>query len=444
MQTQVHASSVSFLVQPGGNLTGTFRVPGDKSISHRAVMLGAIAEGVTHVTGFLEGEDSLATMEIFKSMGVRIDAGKPGELTIHGVGKHGLQAPDHALDCGNSGTTMRILCGLLSGMPFKTQLVGDVSLMKRPMKRVAEPLSMMNAHIETEENGCPPVCIYPVKQLSAMDYTLPVPSAQVKSAVLLAGLYADGITRVTEPVTTRDHTERMLQTFGCRVERNNNQISVSGNSVLKGAEVCVPSDISSAAFFLVGATIAPDSDLLLEGVGVNPTRSGIIEILNAMGADICLENCKMVGGEQIANIRIQSANLTGINIPEHLVPLAIDEFPAIFVAAACAEGETILRGAKELRVKESDRIETMAEGLRTLGVEVETYSDGIRIVGRPSLLGGRVKSYHDHRIAMSFAMAALRSTAPVEIEGCEVVPTSFPGFVALANQAGLKVEERSI
>ncbi len=433
----------SYRVEPGGRLQGRLRVPGDKSISHRSIMLGSLADGVTEVSGFLEGEDSLATLNAFRALGVIIEGPEAGRVTIHGVGMHGLSEPDAPLDLGNSGTSMRLLCGLLSGQGLAVTLTGDSSLSGRPMKRVIDPLRLMGARIDATERGTAPLVISASDSLQGIDYTLPMASAQVKSSLLLAGLYAQGETAVTEPAPTRDHTERMLQGFGYAVKREGSRISLQGGGRLKACAIDVPADISSAAFFMVGASIAPDSEVVLEHVGINPTRDGVISILRLMGADIALENEREVGGEPVADIRVRSSRLHGIDIPEALVPLAIDEFPAIFVAAACAEGTTRLRGAEELRVKESDRIQVMADGLGILGIDAQATPDGIHITGG-SLGGGRVESHGDHRISMSFAMAALRASAPVEILDCENVNTSFPGFVELAAKAGLGIrQERS-
>ncbi len=430
-----------FSARPGGSLSGTLRVPGDKSISHRSIMLGALAEGITRVSGFLEGADSLATLNAFRRMGVRIEGPEAGRVTIHGVGMQGLQQPDGPLDLGNSGTSMRLLSGLLAGQRFPLTLTGDSSLSSRPMRRVTDPLALMGARISATEQGTAPLRIEPADKLQGIDYPLPVASAQVKSCLLLAGLYAGGETCVTEPAPTRDHTERMLQGFGYPVRRSGNRICLTGGGRLQGCDLDVPADISSAAFFLVGASIASGSDLLLEHVGVNPTRDGVINILRQMGADIELLNPRQAGGEPVADLRVRSAPLHGIRIPEAQVPLAIDEFPAIFIAAACAEGETVLTGAEELRVKESDRIQVMADGLQALGVDARPTADGMRIQGG-TLKGGEVDSHGDHRIAMSFAMAALRASGEIRITDCDNVDTSFPGFVGLASRAGLDVTEQ--
>lgn len=432
------SSNLMFSVKPGGLLTGCVRVPGDKSISHRSIMFGSLAQGVTNVTGFLEGEDSLATLQAFLNMGVRIDGPVDGKVVIHGVGMRGLKQPQSALDLGNSGTSMRLLSGLMAGQGFDATLVGDSSLSSRPMRRVTGPLAQMGARIVSTEEGTAPLQIKGGVQLKGIDYLMPVASAQVKSSVLLAGLYADGVTSVTEPAPTRDHTERMLTGFGYKVGREGHRISLAGGGELTACDIDVPADISSAAFFLVGATVAPDSDLLLEHVGMNPTRDGVINILRLMGADIEVTNRRDVGGEPVADLRVKSAKLRGIRIPEDQVPLAIDEFPAIFVAAACAEGETVLTGAEELRVKESDRIQVMADGLLTLGIDAQATQDGIRIQGG-QICGGEVYSHGDHRIAMSFAIAALRADGVIKIHDCRNVDTSFPGFVSLAAQAGLGI-----
>ncbi|MEW5250780.1 bifunctional prephenate dehydrogenase/3-phosphoshikimate 1-carboxyvinyltransferase [Microbulbifer discodermiae] len=438
----MQAQAITFIVQPGSSVSGRLRVPGDKSMSHRAVMLGSLAEGVTAVEGFLEGEDALATLQAFRDMGVVIEGPEDGRLVIHGVGLHGLQAPPGPLYLGNSGTSMRLLAGLLAGQPFDVTLTGDESLSKRPMNRVAAPLRDMGAGIETGPGGRPPLRIAGGCKLCGIDYRLPMASAQVKSCVLLAGLYADGQTSTLEPAPTRDHTERMLRGFGYRVEQSNGFASLQGGGRLKGCRIDVPADISSATFFMVAAAIAPGSELELPHVGINPTRIGAINILRAMGADIEVNNPREVGGEPVADIRVRHAPLRGIRIPEDQVPLAIDEFPAIFIAAACAEGDTLLTGAEELRVKESDRIQAMADGLRTLGVEAEPRKDGILIKGRGEgqvFSGGTVDSCGDHRIAMSFAVASLRADASIQILNCANVATSFPRFVELACEAGLRI-----
>ena len=429
---------VRFHAAPGGTLRGRLRVPGDKSISHRSIMLGSIAEGVTEVSGFLEGADALATLAAFRAMDVGIEGPDRGRVRIKGVGLYGLHPPSAALDMGNSGTSMRLLCGLLAGQRFPVTLVGDESLSKRPMRRVTDPLASMGAMIGATDRGTAPLQIQPPATLKGIAYQMPVASAQVKSSLMLAGLYAEGETCVTEPAPTRDHTERMLDAFGYPVRREDGRICVSGGGRLRGCHLDVPADISSAAFFLVGASIADGSDLTLEHVGINPTRDGVITILRAMGADIELLNRMDAGAEPVADIRVRSAPLKGISIPQDLVPLAIDEFPALFVAAACADGETVLSGAEELRVKESDRIQVMADGLCRLGVDVEPRPDGIRIRGGV-ISGGEVDSHGDHRVSMSFAMAALRATDAIRVTDCANVDTSFPGFADQAASVGLAV-----
>ncbi len=429
---------MEFKVRPGGDITGEARVPGDKSISHRAIMLGSLAEGTTRVSGFLEGEDALATVAAFRAMGVVIDGPEDGRVTIHGVGLGGLRAPAGPLDLGNSGTSIRLLAGLLAGQPFSTELTGDVSLRGRPMGRIMTPLALMGATIDSAEGGRPPLKIAGGNSLRGIHYDLPMASAQVKSCVLLAGLYATGTTSVTEPAPTRDHTERMLRGFGYQVNRTDGVISLTGGGSLQAADIDIPADISSAAFFLVAASIAPGSDLLLTHVGINPTRTGVLTILQLMGADISLRNQREVGGEPVADIRVRYAPLRGIDIPLDQVPLAIDEFPVLFIAAACAEGRTVLRGAGELRVKESDRIAAMAEGLTSLGIANEVLDDGIIIDGG-TLGGGVIRTFHDHRIAMAFAVAALRAEEEIRILDCDHVATSFPGFDALARGLGLQI-----
>lgn len=429
---------LSYTVTPGGSLRGRLRVPGDKSISHRCIMLGSIAAGVTEVTGFLEGEDSLATLAAFRAMGVQIDGPEQGALRIHGVGLYGLKAPTEALYLGNSGTSMRLLSGLLAGQAFDSELTGDASLSRRPMKRVTDPLASMGARITTPAQGTAPLHIQGQGKLKAIEYTLPVASAQVKSCLLLAGLYARGRTCITEPASTRDHTERMLAGFSYPVLRSGNMVCVEGGRQLHATTIDVPADISSAAFFMVGASIAQGSDITLEHVGINPTRTGVINILRLMGADIELHNAREIGGEAVADVRVRASRLRGIAIPIDQVPLAIDEFPALFIAAACAEGKTVLSGAAELRVKESDRIQVMADGLRVLGITAVPTPDGISIVGS-RFGGGCIASHGDHRIAMAFAMAGLRATQAVTITDCANVNTSFPDFAGLARSAGLAI-----
>lgn len=428
----------SFICSPGGSAGGLIRVPGDKSISHRSIILSSIAEGTSHITGFLQGEDSLNTMRSFQAMGVDIKH-IDDQIVVTGVGLHGLRQPDESLNMGNSGTAMRLLLGLLAGQKFNTILVGDESLSERPMNRVINPLIAMQAKINSDANGTAPLTVTGNSTLSAIDYRLPMASAQVKSCILLAGLYATGETVVTEPAPTRDHTERMLRGFGCQVETKGAVIKLKGKQTLIASDIEVPADISSAAFFLVAGSISIGTELTLTHVGINPTRTGVIDILKLMGADITIINERDVGGEPVADLVVRSAKLKGINIPEDLVPLAIDEFPVLFIAAACAEGKTTLTGAEELRVKESDRIQVMADGLITLGIDATPTADGICIQGGV-IGGGEVESHGDHRIAMAFSVASICAIDTITINDCTNVNTSFPGFVDLATSTGMKVK----
>ena len=429
-----------FLVSPCNSLSGVITIPGDKSISHRAIMMGSIANGVTKVSGFLEGNDSLATLKSFQKMGVDIDQ-SGSKLTIKGLGMHGLKAPTKPLDLGNSGTSIRLMSGLLSAQSFDSELCGDESLSKRPMDRIIDPLRQMGAKI-SGVNSKPPLYISGNQPLKAITYELPIASAQIKSCLLLAGLYAEGETCIVENVTTRDHTERMLRGFGYQVTCSDNCITLDGGGELEACDIDIPSDISSAAFFMVAASIAENADLTLKAININPTRTGIIEILKLMGADIVLSNETEMAGEKTADIQVRSADLKGIEIPNELVPLAIDEFPVLFIAASCAEGETLLTGAKELRVKESDRIQVMADGLKILGIKTEVLDDGIHIQGgqfsKPS---APIKSHHDHRVSMSFVVASAACNFDIKIEGVDNVKTSFPNFVELANTIGANIEE---
>ena len=415
-------------------------MPGDKSISHRSIMLGSIAEGVTRVSGFLEGEDSLATLNAFRDMGVQIER-NGSNVVIHGVGMRGLKEPKNPLNLGNSGTSIRLMSGLLSAQNFDSKLCGDESLSTRPMGRVINPLREMGADIFGDDSR-PPLTIKGGSKLSGIEYTLPVASAQIKSCLLLAGLYGEGITTVIENGISRDHTERMLRGFGYDVISSNNRISLLGGGSLKGCDIEVPSDISSAAFFMVAGCISRDSSITLNSVNINPTRTGVIDILKLMGGNIELLNQRLQAGELIADIKVSSSNLKGIQIPENLVPLAIDEFPVLFIAASCADGETVLTGAKELRVKESDRIQVMADGLTSLGIENHVLEDGIRILGGEfTKQDFSIKSHHDHRISMAFAIASVRSKFDIEIEGVDNVKTSFPNFEVLANSIGMSIKQ---
>ncbi len=420
--------------QPGQALHGDLRVPGDKSVSHRALMLSAIAEGKSHIRGFLEGEDTRATAAVLSQLGVRIETPSAGERVVHGVGLHGLRGSSKPLDCGNAGTGMRLLTGLLAGQAFDSELVGDASLSKRPMRRVTDPLTQMGALIDTRD-GLPPLIVHGGQHMRGIHYELPVASAQVKSALLLAGLYSEGVTEIIEPHPTRDYTERMLAAFGWPIDFSPGHASLEGGHTLHATDVEVPADFSSAAFFLVAASIVPGSQLRLPAVGLNPRRTGLLHALRLMGANIAIESPRESGGEPVGDLVVRYAPLNGIELPESLVPDMIDEFPVLFIAAAVASGTTTIRGAAELRVKESDRIASMANGLRALGVSIEETPDGAIIRGG-TLGGGSVETHLDHRIAMSFAVAGLVAEAPVRIHDCSHVATSFPGFLELANGCG--------
>jgi 3-phosphoshikimate 1-carboxyvinyltransferase len=421
-------------------LSGRIRVPGDKSVSHRAVMLASLAEGTSRISGFLEGEDTRATARAFAQMGVRMEAPEASVRVVHGVGLHGLRAPTAEIDCGNAGTGMRLLTGLMAGQGFDSVLIGDESLSRRPMNRVVLPLREMGAVIDTAAEGRPPLRVHGGSKLQGIRYELPVASAQVKSALLLAGLYADGETETVEPHPTRDYSERMLRAFGAEIDFEPGRARIRGGQVLRATDVEVPADFSSAAFFIVAASLVPSSDLLIERVGINPRRTGLLDALRLMGADITLENRSEHGGEPVADLRVRHAQLRGAVIPESVVPDMIDEFPALFIAAACAEGVTTVSGAAELRVKESDRIRSMAEGLQALGAKIEERPDGAVIEGG-ALRGGTVHARGDHRIAMSFAIAGQLSQGEVRIQDCANVATSFPGFVELASGCGFQLAQ---
>lgn len=437
---------INWKTRPVSQVSGRIKVPGDKSISHRSIMFAALAEGQSRIRGFLQGEDCIATRQAFEQMGVNIyDVGD--EIIVDGVGLQGLCAPKNPIDVGNSGTAMRLLAGLLAGQAFSSTLVGDDSLMKRPMGRVAKPLAAMGATIKTAAEGCAPITLSPNKGLTGIEYTQPVASAQVKSALLLAGLYAKTTVTIHEPGISRDHTERMLRHFGYSVKTlknaDNRTTIMTGGNTLTAASINVPADISSAAFFLVAGAITPNSEIVLRQTGINPTRTGVIDILRLMGADICCEN-EQASAEPVADLVIRSSQLKGIEVPANLVPLAIDEFPIIFIAAACAEGAFVLRHAKELRVKESDRITAMATGLTALGVDCQVLDDGLIIYGNPDNpfpKAAAVNSLGDHRIAMAFAMAGIRAQQGINILDCENVATSFPNFRQLAAQVGMQIEE---
>ncbi|WP_439450418.1 3-phosphoshikimate 1-carboxyvinyltransferase [Stenotrophomonas sp. ATs4] len=425
-----------WIARKGQPLQGSLTIPGDKSVSHRSVMFAALADGTSHIEGFLEGEDTRATARIFSQLGVRIETPSPSQRIVHGVGIDGLKAPDAPLDCGNAGTGMRLLAGLLAGQSFDCTLIGDESLSGRPMRRVTGPLSQMGAKIDTESDGTPPLHVHGGQSLQGIDFASPVASAQIKSAVLLAGLYAQGETSVVEPHPTRDYTERMLSAFGVEIEFSPGKARLRGGQRLRATDIVVPADFSSAAFYLVAASIIPGSELRLKQVGLNPRRTGLLHALRLMGADITEENPAEQGGEPVADLVVRYAPLKGARIPEELVPDMIDEFPALFVAAAAAEGQTVVTGAAELRVKESDRLAAMATGLRALGMQVDETEDGATLHGGVRLGSGTIESHGDHRIAMAFAIAGQISDGEVRINDIANVATSFPDFDGLARSAG--------
>jgi len=433
-----------FEARPAHDVSGALSVPGDKSISHRALMLSGIAEGLSEVTGFLASEDCLASLAAMRALGVRIEQPAPTRVLIHGVGLRGLRPAGRALDMGNAGTAMRLFTGLLSAQAFDSQLIGDASLMKRPMERVAKPLRDMGAEVRTS-NGTPPVDIGGGRSLHGIDYRMPVASAQVKSAVLLAALYADGCTTVVAPAVNRDHSERMLEGCGVRLDIDGLRTTLHPPRRLTNLRLDVPGDFSSAAFFIVAGLLgAARGGLLIRNVGLNPTRTGLLDVLRSMGGNIEVRNERQSGAEPVADLLVHASALHGVAMPASLVPLAIDELPVLFVAAACAAGETVVTGAEELRVKESDRIAAMSAGLDSLGVTHSVLPDGIRIQGRAdgaAFSGGEIDSFGDHRIAMSFAIASLRAAKPISIRDVANVATSFPGFVELAQSVGLDVRE---
>lgn len=415
-------------------LHGTITVPGDKSVSHRSVMLGALADGTTHVTGFLMGEDCLSTIDCFRKMGVAVDIHADNTVTVHGVGLHGLHQPAEQLYTGNSGTTTRLISGILAGQQFETSLTGDASIEKRPMGRVMKPLREMGAEITgTEDNYCP--LTIRKSQLHGIEYTLPVASAQLKSAILLAGLYADTPTTVIEPAPSRDHTERMLRALGCQVETEGCRITLYPPEKLTACDITVPADISSAAFFLVAGAIVPGSEFTIRNVGVNPTRDGVIEVLQNMGADLTLENLRD-DGEPICDITVRASGLHGTEISGDIIPRLIDELPVLAVAAACAAGTTIIRDAAELKVKESNRIAAMVTELTRAGADVQETEDGMIIHGGKPLSGASFDTYHDHRIAMSMAVCALVCAGESEIKDTDVVSISYPNFFDTLHQLG--------
>ena len=426
-----------YQLEPRGQCSGTIQVPGDKSISHRAVILASLAEGTSEITGFLPAIDCEATLTAFHSMGVKVERLAPTQVRIQGVGLEGLHPPYGELNMGNSGTAMRLLAGILCGQNFPSKLVGDESLCARPMQRIQVPLQKMGAEIIMSNAGTPPLEIQPSNSLHGIHYQLPMASAQVKSCILLAGLYAQGTTCIDESILTRDHTERMLQTFSYPIQITNKCVCLTGGNRLKATSINIPGDISSAAFFIVGTLISDSAELVIENVGMNPTRDGVIEILRLMGANIEIRNIKTYGAEPVADLVIRSSSLHGIEVPKDLIAKSIDEFPILFIAAACAQGATNLSGAQELRVKESDRIHNMVVGLKKLGIDAEEKPDGLVIVGG-NIKGGEIDSCGDHRVAMAFVIASLVSAEVITVRNTDNVATSFPDFVTCASKLGIK------
>lgn len=409
------------------SLRGELTVPGDKSISHRAVMFGALAQGMTEVHHFLKGADCLSTIDCFRRLGIRIEE-TDDVLLIHGKGLDGLVSPTDILDAGNSGTTTRLLAGILAAQPFSSTLTGDASLQKRPMKRIVDPLTQMGASLTSiNENGCVPLRIAG-RPLHGIHYISPVASAQVKSAVLLAGLYAEGETSVTEPFVSRDHTELMLGSFGAQIAASGTTVTIQPRPALSGQCITVPGDISSAAYFIAAALLVPNSEVLIRNVGINPTRDGILKAAQAMGGNIQLLNRRTAGGEPVADLLVTSSSLHGITIEGSMIPGLIDELPVIAVMAAAAQGTTVIRDAAELKVKESDRIAVMVKNLSAMGADITGTDDGMIIRGGPALCGAQIDAFEDHRIAMSFAVAALFADGETEIRGSDCVQISYPGF----------------
>ena len=429
-----------FTVNPNGPLTGDLTIPGDKSISHRAVILGSIATGQSIIHNILMAEDVLMTMDACRACGVKI-TGNGSTIYIDGRGLTGLRKPATDVHCGNAGTAMRLLAGLFAAQNFSVRLTGDDSLSARPMLRVVEPLRLMGADIELSNSDCAPITIKPVNGLEAINWKLPVASAQVKSSVLLAGLYVPDTTTVIEPEVTRDHTLNLLKKFGSPVERDMGRISITGGIALKGQEITVPADFSSAAFFLVAATLIPGSDITMKDVGFNPTRTALVDVLKSMGAQIEIRNERILDMEQVADLQVKYAGrLKGTVVNPDLIPRMIDEIPIVAIAAACAEGVTVISGCEELRVKESDRIHSVATGLQDIGISVGERQDGLIIQGgKPS--GGTIDSFGDHRIAMAFAVIGAVSESGVKIVNCDCVSTSFPDFTKLARSAGIDISE---
>lgn len=428
-------------VEPCNAIKGEITVPGDKSISHRALMLASIADGDTTIKGLLKGEDNMATLKAFRQMGAAIDEHNE-HVIVHGKGLNGLKEPDDVIDAGNSGTTIRLMSGLLAGQSFFSVITGDQYLRKRPMKRVVEPLSLMGAKIFGRENGNKAPLAIVGSKLKGITYNSPIASAQVKSAILLAGLYADGVTTITEPTLSRDHTERMLAYFGAEVKRSGTTVSLAGGQKLTGREIEIPGDISSAAFLIVAALITDDSELLIKNIGINPTRIGIIDILQNMDGNLKIVNEREVSGEPVGDILVKSSRLKGIEIKGDIIPRAIDELPVVAIAAAFAQGTTKIRDAKELRVKESDRIGTMAANLKGLGIEAAEFEDGMDITGgRPKAMQDVFNSHGDHRVAVSMVVAGLAAEKELSVFDTECIDTSFPGLVRILRSLGCHILE---
>lgn len=421
------------IITPRTSLKGTIHVPGDKSISHRSIMLGALSNGTTRIRGFLMGDDCLSTIRCFRDMGIHIDT-EEDQVIVNGKGLHGLQAPENTLDVGNSGTTLRLLSGILAAQDFTCSITGDESIRTRPMKRIMTPLREMGAHIESiEGNDRAPLQIRG-RKLHNITYHSPVASAQIKSCILLASLYTDGSSKIIEPVLSRNHSEIMLNAYGATIKTEGSTITSTPVLELKATDIVVPGDISSAAYFLVAGLIMPDSDITIEGVGINPTRDGIIRVLQGMNGDLTLTNKKTINGELVADLRVKTSQLVGTTIDKELIPTLIDEIPAIAVAACFAEGTTVIKDAAELRVKESDRIETMVNELSKMGASIVGTEDGMIINHSPNLQGATIETYHDHRIAMSMAIAALMAQGSSEIQGSNCIDISFPGFFNLIDR----------
>ncbi|MFC1713828.1 3-phosphoshikimate 1-carboxyvinyltransferase [Candidatus Poribacteria bacterium] len=414
-------------IQPESGLHGEIAPPGDKSVSHRSVMIGAIAEGLTEIENFLHGEDCIATIRAFENMGVSIEGIGKDNVRVNGVGLDGLKEPGNVLDMGNSGTSMRLISGILAGQPFYSVLTGDSSLRSRPMNRIADPLRLMGAGVYGRDGDLAPFTIMG-DGLKSIDYRTPVASAQIKSCILLAGLFAEGETVVTEPAGSRDHTERMLRSFGAEVVSHDLTRKVKGRPELLGHRVVVPGDISSASYFLMAAILCPDSEIMIRNVGINPTRAGVLEAIGAMGGQVSLENRREESGEPVADLLVRSSQLKGCDFGGDLIVRMLDEIPLLAVAATQAEGETKIHNAAELRVKESDRISATVSELRKIGAQVEELDDGMVIAGGDKLKGGECQSYGDHRMAMSLAVAGIISEDGVTIHDVECVNTSFPGF----------------